>query len=285
VLVWTDNATNEMNFILERALDVGFTSGLTAFTIDANVTAYTDITVTAATSYWYRVRAVNLGGSSANAVAGPVTTPGLLPAAPTFLAATVSGINAPIVNLTWADNSDNETNFRIERATNANFTVGLTTFTVGAGVTAFTDTTVLPLTEYFYRVIAFNALGDSSPSNTAAILTTAVLFPTPTNLVATASAPGIFPITVSLTWTDTPNETSFIIQRATDAGFTAGLITFTVGMNVTAYTDTPVTPMTTYWYRVIALNALDSSLPSNIATVTTPFGPIYLPLILSQLFL
>ncbi len=376
-LVWTDNSNNEMNFTIERATDAGFTVGLTTFQVAANVTAFTDTTVAATTPYWYRVRAVNLGGPSANAVAGPVTTPGLLPAAPTNLGATAVGpplqvdllwtdnstnetgfrieravgagafaaltttlpnvtgysdttvtpgtpysyrvfaVNAfgdsspsntivigvptaptnlvatasalnatpPTVSLTWTDNSSNESNFRIERATDAGFTVGLTTVTVGANVTAFTDTTVIPLTQYFYRVIAFNALGDSPPSNTATATTTAVMLQAPTNLVATASAPGTFPISVSLTWTDALNETSFIIQRATDAGFTVGLITFTVGMNVTAYTDTAVAPTTTYWYRVIALNTIGSSSPSNSATVTTPFGPTYLPLILSQLFL
>jgi FtsP/CotA-like multicopper oxidase with cupredoxin domain len=377
-LSWTDNSNNEMGFIIERATNIGFTAGFTAFPITAaNVTAFTDTTVAPTTQYWYRVHAHNLGGDSANATAGPVTTPGLLPAAPTNLTATpvgptlqvnlawsdnsnnetsfrieratgsgafvpltttlpnvvvfsdttvttgtaysyrvfavngfgdsspsntvavgvpaapsnlvatASALNAtpPTVSLSWTDNSNTESNFRIERATDAGFTLGLTTFTVGANVTAFIDATVVPLTQYFYRVIAFNALGDSPPSNTATANTTAVMLQAPTNLVATASAPGTFPISVSLTWTDTLNETSFIIQRATDAGFTVGLTTFTVGINVTAYTDRAVAPTTTYWYRVIALNAIGSSSPSNSATVTTPHGPIYLPLILSQLFL
>ena len=91
-LVWTDNSNNEMSFTIERATDAGFTAGLTTFpTVAANVTSFTDTTVAATTPYWYRVRAVNLGGPSANATAGPVTTPGLLPAAPTNLSATAVG--------------------------------------------------------------------------------------------------------------------------------------------------------------------------------------------------
>src|SRR5450756_1483369 len=49
--------------------------------------------------------------------------------------------NKKSVVLTWTDNSLNETGFTIQRAANAGFTTGLVTFTVGAGVTTYTDTT------------------------------------------------------------------------------------------------------------------------------------------------
>ena len=40
--------------------------------------------------------------------------------------------NNPTVNLTWTDNSIKEAGFTIQRATDANFTTGLTTFNVAA---------------------------------------------------------------------------------------------------------------------------------------------------------
>jgi predicted phage tail protein len=372
-LVWTDNSNNESGFVIERAMDVNFTNPTVFPTTAANVAHFTDTTVGISTTYWYRVRAVNLGGPSTNATAGPVTTAGLLSAAPTSLSATPVGpplqinlawldnsnsesgfrieravgagafapltttlpnvtaytdtavtmgtsylyrvfaINAsgdsapsntvltsaptaptnlvatasalnvtpPLVNLTWTDNSSNEVNFKVQRATDPGFTVGLTDTTLAANVTAYTDATVAPIMQYFYRVLAINALG-SSMSNVAMATTTAEMLTAPVNLVATASAPGIYPPSVHLTWTDTSGTaTSFTIQRAYDALFSVGLTTFqSTGANPTAFTDKPVAPETTYYYRVISLNGLGSSSPSNTATVTTGLGPIYFPLIL-----
>ena len=49
------------------------------------------------------------------------------PKAPTGFAAVWDGKSNPTVNLQWADNSMKEAGYRIERATNATFTSGLTT--------------------------------------------------------------------------------------------------------------------------------------------------------------
>jgi hypothetical protein len=65
------------------------------------------------------------------------------------------------------------------------------------------------------------------------------------------SGTGARPIT--LAWTDNSiSETGFVIQRATDVGFTTNLATFTVGKNVATYTDTTAVLGTTYYYRVEA---------------------------------
>ena len=62
-LSWTDNATNESGFQIQRSSNgVSFT--LIA-SIGANVTTYTDNGRTAATTYYYRVRAFNSIGPSA----------------------------------------------------------------------------------------------------------------------------------------------------------------------------------------------------------------------------
>ncbi len=242
------------------------------------------------TQYWYRVRAHNLGGDSGNATAGPTTTTGQIPADPANLVASPFTVTttppAVSVKLTWTDNSTNETNFRIQRATDASFTAGLTNYTVGANVTTYNDTAVSPNIHYYYRVIALNADGPSGYSNTAEVTPMNLSLTSPTSLVATASPAGKASA-VSLTWTDTDtNATTFIIERALDAGFTTGVTTFSIGRlgDVTSYTDRTVMPLTTYFYQVVAFNVLGSSLPSNTATVTTNSGAsfIYLPLILKH---
>jgi FtsP/CotA-like multicopper oxidase with cupredoxin domain/cell division inhibitor SulA len=193
-----------------------------------------------------------------------------LPAAPSTLAATQ--VPTQKVDLTWADNSSDETAFQIQRATNSVFTVGLTTFTsAGANATAYTDSTVQPTTTYYYRVRAYNSAGYSAYSNTATVNISNAAPAAPSGLSATAA---VTPLRVAVAWTDNSNnEDTFSLERATNTGFTAGLQTFTLFANVTAYSDTAVAAGTTYYYRVQAVNAIGSSAYSATANVTTPTVP------------
>ena len=67
--------------------------------------------------------------------------------------------------LNWLDNSNNESGFTIQIATNNTFTSNLQTIQVGANVTSYMFTGLLPNTKYYFRVLAFNAAG-SSPWST-----------------------------------------------------------------------------------------------------------------------
>ena len=215
------------------------------------------------------------------------------------LALTVTPLSLPLRNeLSWTDNSKNETGFIIQRATNETFTTGVTTISVpgsanGAtgGIMTYTDTDVLPGSSYYYRVVANNVVGDtwdySNPNlNEGASFPTktvyspasnlaSVMMPAPpaapSNLAAVAGPASPTPAPVGLTWADNSgNETGFTIQRATDAGFTAGVTTWNVAANTTSSTDTAAAASTTYYYRIAAVNANGSSAWSNTASVTTP---------------
>jgi hypothetical protein len=62
-LSWTDNSTTEKNFKIQRSTDGG--SSYTALaTVGVNVTTYSDSGLSAGATYYYRVYAVNGGGSS-----------------------------------------------------------------------------------------------------------------------------------------------------------------------------------------------------------------------------
>ena len=71
-LTWMDNSTNEINFVVQRAEDTGFTTGLTNFTVAGSANGafggtmtFTDTTTVANTSYYYRVLASNVIGDTA----------------------------------------------------------------------------------------------------------------------------------------------------------------------------------------------------------------------------
>jgi len=86
----------------------------------------------------------------------------------------------------------------------------------------------------------------------------------PSNLVATVKGNSAV-----LTWADnSKNETGFSVQRAGNAGFSSGDVTFTMGQNVTTYTDSTIKRNTPYYYRVFATNTVGDTATPGFPTLT-----------------
>ena len=58
-LNWMDNSSDETGFQIDQATNSDFTTGLTTVTVGANVTTYSATGLSAGTTYYYRVRAIN----------------------------------------------------------------------------------------------------------------------------------------------------------------------------------------------------------------------------------
>lgn len=89
---------------------------------------------------------------------------------------------------------------------------------------------------------------------------------------------------INLSWTSTSsNQTGFIIQRAplTAGPFVSGAGSFvtiqTVTGNITSYSDTTVSPSTSYYYQVEATDASGSSAPCASVEATTLAPPVSPP--------
>ena len=72
-VAWTDNSSDETGFVLERAPTNAFAS-ITTIPLGANVTSYANTGLAASTTYYYRVRATNATGPSANSNVDSATT-------------------------------------------------------------------------------------------------------------------------------------------------------------------------------------------------------------------
>ncbi|MET0501933.1 MAG: fibronectin type III domain-containing protein [Candidatus Binatia bacterium] len=74
--------------------------------------------------------------------------------------------NAGELQVNWADNSNNEDGFKIERKSGTNGTY-VQIVTTGANVTSYRDSNLITGYSYCYRLLAFNAFGSSAYSDPA----------------------------------------------------------------------------------------------------------------------
>lgn len=99
------------------------------------------------------------------------------PTAPSGLAATASSSSQ--INLSWTDNSANETAFKVERATASAGPWSEIAGTLAANTTTYSATGLSASTTYYFRVRASNTAGDSTYTATASATTSAASNPNP----------------------------------------------------------------------------------------------------------
>ena len=107
--------------------------------MSANVTTYSDTTLTCGTPYHYRVRGYRSGDSSYSAYSNTASaSTALCPLVPPSGLGAM-GVSQTQINLSWTDASADETAFHIERSPDGS--TGWTEIgTVDADVTTFDDT-------------------------------------------------------------------------------------------------------------------------------------------------
>jgi PKD repeat protein len=147
------------------------------------------------------------------AIAPSASAAAITPAAPTNVTARL----ANGINLSWSDNSDNETGFVIERSL-ANQGFGVIG-TVDANVTSFADLSY-GIAAYTYRVHAQNDRGFSAYSNSAPISIVSINSTVAVSATADPAA-GVVPLTVTFNAVTTaPTITWFFGDGATATGAT-----------------------------------------------------------------
>jgi serine protease len=142
---------------------------------------------------------------------------------------TALAISSTQINVTWNDNSSDETNFQIQRCQGAGCTNFSALATVGANVTSYNNTGLTAGTSYRYRVRAIKSGAQSAYSNIAGATTLGVgcsayhstdvpkAITDNTTVESTLAVPGSFAV-------GDVNVTNFRIQHTYDADLTVHLV-------------------------------------------------------------
>jgi formylglycine-generating enzyme required for sulfatase activity len=168
-LGWADNSDNEDGFRIEYWTSIDVTH--VPIEVAAGVTSYQHTGLQPNTTYTYRVMAYNSAGNSAYSNEASATTPREPLAAPSNLRA--EAVSSRQINLTWDDNSNNEDGFKVERKTGAGGVWSEIRQTI-ADITSYGNSGLASNTTYYYRVLCFNAGGNSAYSNEASATTTPI---------------------------------------------------------------------------------------------------------------
>ena len=199
----------------------------------------------------------------------PDGTTTYVPVPPTNLTGVVTSFTQ--INLSWTDNSTNETSYKIERKTGTGIfaIVGTTT----TDITTFSDTGLNPSTTYVYRVYSYNTVGNSPTySNEITLVTTAAIY-LPT--LTTSSVSSITSTSATSGGTIASNGGATITARgvcwSTNSSPTINLSTKTndgTGIGVFNSNLTGLSANTSYYARAYATNSVGTAYGDQFSFVT-----------------
>jgi len=265
-LVWTDNSRFEDGYRVSRSANGAAWTDIA--NLPANTLTYEDKSAANDVRYWYVVRALKDGGFSevSNQITGLIST--TAPAAPANPATAyyldTEGYGWNYLVVWWTDASENEAGFRVEYS--ADGKTGWTPYSQSEAdvnyIQQVYDAYGPPPPGGCYRVIAWNNIGDSNPSEIACL--------EPGVFVADLSAAAIDQQEIDLTWTDISTlEINYVILRSTEA---YGIYDWvgTAAPGLATYQDKGLASGQEYWYMVVPVYPGGSwGDYSNMASATT----------------
>lgn len=190
----------------------------------------------------------------------------------------VSPASTTSATVTWAAPADDgqtpNTGYQVDYSLSATFATGVSSVTVGAGVTSTVITGLTAGQTYYFRVRAKNKVVDHYARTGVASGTVSVSLGSvpgaPTGL-ALSTGPGY----TAATWVAPASSggvaiDGYLIEWSTDSTFASGVSNKTVGPSVLTTTVVGLPPGTAYYFRVTAHNAVGYSAASTSANAAVP---------------
>jgi autotransporter-associated beta strand protein len=259
-LSWTNNAANQTSFNLDRATDANFTQNLITQNLPATPFTFTDtaLGLNPGGTYYYRIRAFNSAGSSANSNVASVTIP-VPPPKPTDQQ--ITEVTDSTISMSWTDNAGHLADgYHILRAVNhGTFSLyaslpltsrpAPSTYEWTDGDPANNLQPLVPGNFYEYHIVAYNTSGNNDFAGVNA--TTRLKAPTLVYSQRTGTSATLF-------FTTDPLATSYNIYRGNSSGAETLLAP---GVSGSPYVDNTLSPGGTYFYYVTAVNGNAQSVP------------------------
>ena len=256
-LTWTAPATNG-GAISDYTIQYSSDSGSTWTTFSDTVSATASVTVTGltnGTAYVFRVAATNEAGLGAYSASSAARTPLGPPDAPT----NVSGVAASAqVALTWSAPSGNGgsaiTDYVIQYSSNS----GSTWTTFADTVSTSTSVTVTGLangTSYVFHVAGKNVIGTGSYSTNSSSVTPFTLPNAPTSVSASSGARQSDAVTFTAPANNGGSAITGYAVRFSVVNSNVWSTATLTGSTLTSFTQTGLTPATSYIFQVAAINA------------------------------
>jgi titin len=170
--------------------------------------------------------------------------------------ANASALSWSQITIAWADNSQNETGFEVQRSTTGPAGTFIPIAATTANAASYNDPGLMPVTQYCYRIRALRSSAGNTAysafSNTTCATTPAV--PTPPASASDVKVVATISSGVTVSWTDnSSNEDGFRISRYDGSSWQ---LVATVAPNVTSLLTTQAG-----YYEVVAFNAYGVSQP------------------------
>ncbi|MYB08063.1 MAG: hypothetical protein F4Y24_17115 [Gemmatimonadetes bacterium] len=256
-------------YLIESSQDQGVSWTVLARTqTTATTFAHTDLEP--ATTWHYRVSAINSVGRGDPSPVASATTEAVVPGKPEAVVAIAR--DHETVQLDWQEprftGGAEIIGYRVDVSENEGDSWETLTFNTGDNDARYVHDGLTPATVYTYRVHAINRIGMGPPSEPASVRTHARVPDPPTGLTAEAVAPD----QIDIDW-DAPEYdggapvTAYRVEFTTDGDdFTWEVLATT---ELTRYSHEEIVPGTTLYYRVSAVNEAGMSAPSEMASATT----------------
>lgn len=158
----------------------------------------------------------------------------------------------------------NTLTYEVQRSTNSSFS-GATSYTATSTTQSRNFTDLAPDTTYYFRMRASTPSGATNWSNTVTAETPALGTPT---LASTQNNPS----QVTETWSSAAGATAYVIQRASNSGFSSNLESDSLTGTSKVYTDTPIGSARYYRVKATTTNSagtVHSGSWSNVINYTS----------------
>lgn len=223
-------------------------------------TSFADSGLSAATTYYYRVKSINDAGASELSTTVSVTTAQAAPSTPQNTA--VDTATDVTITLSW-DVVEAATGYVITRDIDSTGTFEVVDTTTD---TSYTDTGLTQATTYYYKVASVNEAGASDATAILSATTATAKPAVAEGLTATPDSP----TTINVGWNVAEGADSYTVLRSTDS---AGTYDSVGTSESVSYTDSGLTAETTYYYKVTSVNEAGTSDASVVVSATTPAPP------------